>query len=375
MFQQKRNPRANDSLMAFFSAKSRLKAAMLVALGVLSHSAGAAESPLLLRLQMGAMTGDLRAVEQLTAHLDEAMLDELSLTLLRQYRARFSENTEQYSQSSDSALANSTIAIYRDYWREALTHSLNPEEAEKKLQTELQALLRREYPPFEPGKDVFVQLQQALTARNLGSSLGQTPPWRDLFIWDQHEIRLYVVELTDIEENVEVTLMEQTLVQGWQHFASLDLNTTSGWATAERLFCLCWSYDLNSEAFMVHWLKHETRHLVDFREFPGLSETELEYRAKLTELAYAGNLVSSTLRQFANNGVADSPSAHAAANYRVSHEIYWEIFQQEMPEHLDPWTLLGPDRVAPAAIRLLEKDTDRLRRTANPNGLPGPDPG
>ncbi len=120
---------------------------------------------------------------------------------------------------------------------------------------------------------------------------------------------------------------------------------------------------------------------MDFREFPGLSETEMEYRAKLTELAFAGKQVSRMLRQFANSAEADSPSAHAAANYRVSHEIYREIFQQDMPAHLDgpgqlldrfpvspsPWALLGPARVAPAAVLLLQRNTDRLRREAAEN--------
>lgn len=358
------NHLSRKSLPAILSNKTRLTAALVWALWLLSPAVGAAESPLLLQLQMSAMAGDLRPVEELIENLDEATLDELSLTLLHQFRARFSQNTEQFAASSDSPLANFAIEIYRNYWRATLTHSLTPDEAERKLQSELQRLLRNEFSGFHPDEDVFAQLQQALTEQKLGSSLAQTPPWRDLYIWTQHENRRYEVELTDGEESVDVTLIGQTLVQGWQHFASLDLNTTSGWATASGLFCLCWSYDLNSEAFRVHWLKHETRHLVDFREFPGLSETEMEYRAKLTELAFAGSQVSGLLRQFANSGVADSLSAHAAANYQVSHMIYREIFQQDRPEYLDPWTLLGPDRVAPAATRLLQRDTERLKREA-----------
>jgi len=371
MLSRNRSCPGGKSLRVNLLKESGIKVTLGLTLGLFSQALSAAESPLLLRLQMSAMTGDLRPVELLADRLDESDLDALSLALLRQFRARFSENTEQYASSSDSTLANFTIAIYRDYWRRALTHSLTADEAEQKLQSELHDLLRNEYPAYLPGEDIFIQLQGALAANNLPSSLGQTPPWRDLYIWTQQETRRYEVELTDVEERVDVTLIEQPLVQGWQHFASLDLTTTSGWATAQGLFCLCWSYDLNSEAFRLNWLKHETRHLVDFREFPGLSEAEMEYRAKLTELAFAGNQVSSLLRQFANSGLAGSPSAHSAANYRVSHEIYREIFQQDMPEYLDAWALLGPDRVAPAAVRLLERDTDRLKRGAGPQASSG----
>ncbi len=324
----------------------------------------ATESALLLQLQTSALRGDLRPVEQLIESLDEATLDELSLTLLHQYQARFSGLAEVRRPISEIPMANQTIAIYQDYWRSALTHSLSPDEAEQYLQIELRELLRKDYPAYQPGNDVFFQLQQALAVQSLGSSLADTPPWRDLYIWSRHHNRIFEVELTDMVEEVEVTMIDQPLVQGWQHFASLDLTATSGWATASGLYCLCWSYDLDSEAFRVNWLKHETRHLVDFREFPGLPEAAMEYRAKLTELAFAGNQVSSLLRHFANNGSDDSPSAHAVANYRVSHNIYHEIFQQEMPQHLDPWQLLGPDRVGPAAFRLLQRDTAKLREQA-----------
>lgn len=325
---------------------------------------GATDSPLLLQLQISAMTGDLQPVGRLADSLDESTLDPLSLILLRQFRARFTDNSEQFAASSNSPLANSAIVVYQDYWRAALTRSLTPDQAERQLENQLRKLLGTQYPDYRAGEDVFTQLQQALAAQQLESSLGQTPPWRDLYIWAHQENRRYRVELTDVEQSVDVTLIEQPLVQGWQHFASLDLSTTSGWATADGLYCLCWSYDLDSEAFRVNWLKHETRHLVDFREFPGLSEADMEYRSKLTELAFSGNQVSETLRQFANNAEADSPSPHASANYRVSQEIYREIFQRDLPEHLDPWTLLGPARVAPAAVLLLQRDTERLRQVA-----------
>ena len=339
------------SLLSARSTKIRFRVALVLvsAFLVFCGTPEAAESPLWLQIQLSSMTGDLQPVERLADSLDESILDPLSLTLLRQYRARFSEDTEQYVASSASALANSTIAIYRDYWRAALTGSLAPDQAEQQLQSELRNLLRKQYPAYRAGEDVFTQLQPALAAQQLESSLGQTRPWRDLYIWAHQEDRQYRVELTDFEQSVDVTLIDQPLVQGWQHFASLDLNTTSGWATADGLYCLCWSYDLDSEAFKVNWLKHETRHLVDFREFPGLSEAEMEYRAKLTELAFSGNQVSETLRRFANNAEADSLSAHAAANYRVSQEIYREIFQRDLPEHLDgPGQLLDRFPVSPS---------------------------
>ncbi len=247
----KNNPLNRKFLLAMRPKDYRacVALALALALWVYSQALGAADSPLLLQLQMSALTGDLRPVELLADSLDEATLDPLSLTLLRRFQARFADNTEQYTANSGLALANLTMAIYRDYWRAALTRSLTPAEAEQQLQRDLRGLLRKHYPAYRSGEDVFGQLQQALAARKLASSLGQTPPWHDLYIWAEQESRRFDVQLTDGEEQVDVTLIERPLVQGWQHFASLDLSTTSGWATAEGLYCLCWSYDLNSEAF------------------------------------------------------------------------------------------------------------------------------
>jgi len=101
---------------------------------------------------------------------------------------------------------------------------------------------------------------------------------------------------------------------------------------------------------------------LDFREFPGMTEAHMEYRAKLTELVYAGNRVSGLLRHFSNSGAANSPSPHAAANFQVSRNIYLEIVGQDVPQHPDPWQFLGPDRVGPAAIRLLLQDTQSLSK-------------
>ena len=37
-------------------------------------------------------------------------------------------------------------------------------------------------------------------------------------------------------------------------------------------------------------MKHEAQHTVDMKQFPGITPAELEYRAKLVELRYSGDL-------------------------------------------------------------------------------------
>jgi hypothetical protein len=337
-----------------------LQLIILLLLPASFNTTEAAESPLLLQIQSSALAGDLRPVDEMIANLDETNLDELSVVLLQQYQNRFVTHSESVELLTDNALATRTILAFQDYWRSALTHALSTEQAELKLRQVVGDILHAHQPAKVSTGDVYGLLELALLEQGFFSSIGLTPPLRDLYIWSKQEVHVYSVELTDGTEQVEVVFIDKPLVQGWQHYASLDLSGTSGWATPTGLHCMCWSYDLDSEAFNVSWLKHETRHLVDFRKFPGMAEVQMEYRAKLTELAFYGNTVSAVLRNFANNGSAGSLSAHAQANYRVSHDIYREVFQQEMPNHIDPWQLLGPDRVAPAARRLLQADTELL---------------
>ena len=338
---------------------------LVVMLAATSAASANEENPQLLELiQLGALTGDLSRATELVAAMDESSEDEVTQELAQQYRKRFLQDGEPGGNLLANRLAQDSTTIYRSYWRESLTKAHHQEQAREQLLQQLENLLARAYPQYDASQPVTGQLERALERQGLGVSAGDTPPFLDLYIWDKESQTELEVELTDRVETVSVTFIPEPLVQGWQHYASLGLAATSGWATVDGLYCLCWSYDLESEAFEVSWLKHETRHLVDFREFPGLPEVQMEYRAKLTELAFTGNNVSALLRQFANNSAEHSESAHAVANYRVSRDIYREVFHREMPEYLDPWQLLGPERVGPAARHLLKNDSESLRLEA-----------
>ena len=56
---------------------------------------------------------------------------------------------------------------------------------------------------------------------------------------------------------------------------------------------------LDAETFSVRFLAHETQHFADKYNFGHLESWELEYRAKLTELALAVSSQDSTLSGFA----------------------------------------------------------------------------
>jgi hypothetical protein len=365
-----------------------------ILLTIIPPPVAAAESPLLHQLKTGALSGDLRPLDRMIETLEPASLAPVDATLLQAYRERFLLPPAANPADPAPGFADSVIRVYQAYWRSVLGGHSESGIADGELQDGLRNLLREHYPAYRESLGVFVQLEAALAARDLGHSLSFTAPWRDLYIWGSETTGSYTVELTDGPKDVEVTFLQDLLVQGWQHYASMDLLGTSGWATAPGqgpgqdagrdpgqdavgqtrqkpgLYCLCWSYALQSDAFLQSWLKHETRHLADLEQFPGLPEARLEYRAKLTELAFAGNRTGSLLQQFADTAQAGSESAHASANFQVVQAIYQELFQQEQPRESVNWLLLGPARVGPVARKLLEADTAAMPADmSNPIGL------
>ena len=96
---------------------------------------------------------------------------------------------------------------------------------------------------------------------------------------------------------------------------------TGGWASPDgTINCVEQAYDFESERFLVSLLKHEAQHAVDMKRFPEITPAELEYRAKLVELHYSGNLglLQKFLSEADENRTGDS---HAAASSRIKREF------------------------------------------------------
>jgi hypothetical protein len=78
------------------------------------------------------------------------------------------------------------------------------------------------------------------------------------------------------------------------------------------------NYDsLTDENFWVNFLAHESQHFADKRRYKNLADWELEYRAKLVELAYAVTTKDDVLSTFSNNQSDDKDDPHSYANKQV----------------------------------------------------------
>ena len=96
---------------------------------------------------------------------------------------------------------------------------------------------------------------------------------------------------------------------------------TGGWASPDgTINCIEQAYDFESERFLVSLLKHEAQHTVDMKQFPGITPAELEYRAKLVELHYSGDL--GLLQKFLSAADESRPNdSHAIASARLKREF------------------------------------------------------
>ncbi len=272
------------------------------------------------------------------------------------FQARFVSRSEPLSPATDIAFIDEAVASFREFWSEALMNPADAANARQRLMASLQLLTG------ESGSTnaLFDAVSRMVENHGYGISISPAPPLDELLVWGAEAREFHRVELTDSTETVEVVFVDNLVSAGWRHFASLGLNATSGWTTGDVLYCVRFSYDPGGEPFRVSYLKHETRHFADFRRFPGLDETTMEYRAKLTELAFANLTAPILLRRFALERDAKGTSAHLRANDRVSQDLYREVYGRPMPEDLTAWPADGVSRARFAARTLLDRNTTRL---------------
>jgi hypothetical protein len=209
--------------------------------------------------------------------------------------------------------------------------------------------------------EVIAVVEELVEAEGLHFQGGVTLPHFDLMLWSREEPKTFECELTDTAQSVEVVFLGGFLEHGWTHYATFGRSSTGGWATRERLYCLRDSYDLASERFLVSYLKHEARHFADYTRFPALEQIDLEYRGKLTELAFAKATLFELLASFAANAARNPAAPHSFANHCVLRDLSRELLGEEVLDGTDPrWRESGAELVHGAARALLELHSDRL---------------
>lgn len=310
-----------------------------------------------------ALQGDLSHAASLFADPAVEQGPPVVQELSQLFHLRFMERTETLSPDTGDPLVNSIVSAYREYWTQALMGDAAPAQAVQNLDASLSAILAAadEADTTIEGTDTYQRIGHVLNQKGYGFLETSAPPLRDLFLWKNEEIRKYSVLLADRTEYVQVVFMTEMSSLGWKEYATLGLMSTTGWVENGQLYCVGWAYDRVSESFEISYLKHESRHLADFDDFPGLSSSQLEYRAKLTELSFASKTLHSLLDDFTQKSANNPDSPHAFANFRVTRKLYRELYDEPFPESGNPWTNLSTQRINRTARSLLQKDSEILQ--------------
>jgi hypothetical protein len=258
----------------------------------------------------------------------------------------------------DPVLA-SILATYREYWLRSLRGERPLPDNEARLLARLNAIVTK-----AGGKaaasldDLEPALDKLIGAHGYHALLGVTSPLRELMLWKTETESRYDVALPEGMQNVTVVFMDRFASLGWAGFATCDRQHTGGWTRPDRLYAVRSAYDVGSEDFRVSYLAHEGQHFSDSRRLPGLEQPDLEYRAKLVELAVGKASVYELLDAFAGNVGHDVSVPHSYANGRLVEDLGKRLF----PGAKAPaWRDASIERINEAATDLLRADTARLQ--------------
>ena len=128
-------------------------------------------------------------------------------------------------------------------------------------------------------------MKREFKKRGFFSLFGVVKPLRSLMVWKKTSPKTFKVSLPEGTQSVKVMLLAQFSELSWLHYATFGKYYVGGWAAKKLLFCVKQAYKIGSPDFNVHYLSHEAQHFSDYRSFPKLKSSDLEYRAKLAELA------------------------------------------------------------------------------------------
>jgi hypothetical protein len=293
--------------------------------------------------------------------LDPAGLTERDAVVRACMLERLDARRPPASALDDRALAQ-VLAAYREYWLRSLRAEHPAAENEAWLLASLNSTVAAEGgQPAATMDNLEPALQSLIEARGYHPLLGVTLPLRELMLWRTETETTYDVRLPESTQQVTVVFMDDFASLGWAGFATCDRHHSGGWTKPDRLYAVRSAYDTASENFRVSYLAHEGQHFADNRRFPSLSRQEnLEYRAKLVELAVGAASLYDLLDGFAGN-VGDDPTVpHSHANGRVVRDLAARLFPA--PTGPPAWREVSVGRINAAAAELLRDDTARLDR-------------
>lgn len=236
--------------------------------------------------------------------------------ILPAYAAIF-ENCEYRTYEIPDSL-NDILRLYQVYFRDVFYCGLPEAEAADRLLTGLRVFLNM----TDADETLLAErLRLAFEAEGYHALFGKTQGYYGPYIWRDTVPTIYRVELPDGTADYTVNILKGFVFRGWMDYLTFGRYGTGGWTSPDgTINCIEQAYDFESERFLVSLLKHEAQHAADMKRFPEITPAELEYRAKLVELHYSGDLglLQKLLSEADEHRTGDT---HAAASARIKREF------------------------------------------------------
>ncbi len=213
---------------------------------------------------------------------------------------------------------NDILRLYQVYYRDTFYCGVPEAEAADRLLAQLRALLH--LPDAEEAL-LAERLQSVFEAEGYHALFGKTQGYYGPYIWRETVPTVYQVQLPDGTAEYTVNILKGFIFRSWMDYLTFGRYGTGGWASPDgTINCIQQAYDFASERFLVSLLKHEAQHTVDMKRFPEITPAELEYRAKLVELHYSGDvgLLQKFLSEADESKAGDS---HATASAKIKREF------------------------------------------------------
>lgn len=268
--------------------------------------------------------------------------------LQNKVRSRFVEQNEPTRVKSKDPFIKDVVRIYRTYYRQAL---LNPSKVEiynKELYANLKIALSSYSLRCKDNSPEKVEqtLSKEFRKRGYYSLFGAITPLRSLLVWKTQSQKIYSVSLPEKKQKVKVIFLEDFVELSWLHYATFGKYYVGGWAKKDALYCVKQAYKVDSPTFIAHYLSHEAQHFADYKTYPKLKQADLEYRAKLTELAVSRN-PQKLITKLENEAKDDKRLPHCFAAYKIVTGLNLKVSRKQ----------LGQD-----ASALLAKHSQLLKR-------------
>jgi hypothetical protein len=282
----------------------------------------------------------------------------------RRYHNRFIKNEKE--SISDNPILNEISNIYKEYWKIKMLRKPNFSIADSLLKRNLYSYFKSEKLTQLPFEEYTIsELNRIIEEQGATAQFFYLNEKFSIIIWDKQTVNNYQIELPNDTINIEVTNIENYLLEGAQHYATVGESSNGGWVNEHtfKVYCNKGAYDFSSEKFLISYLKHEGYHFVDLKKYKNLSAADLEYRAKLVEFIYLENDLYARIEEFILYSNSNNRGlSHPYANYTLIRDLSKKIFDTNFEKNIDVWKKVSKEKIHQASLELLEESNAILNQ-------------